>query len=101
MIHTLDARWVKSKGEAKEVSLVDPGEVLAACNTIDACFNLFDADMSGEIDLQEMELMASLIGDFGEMLAGAYTRPLFVSTYAPLCGVGGAFSGCSGDVRGY
>jgi len=53
---------------AKDAKLIDPGEVLAACNTIDSCFKLFDADQSGEIDVEEMEQMQSLIGDFGEVL---------------------------------
>jgi Ca2+-binding EF-hand superfamily protein len=40
----------------------------SACNTIDECFRLFDEDSSGEIDVDEMEMMQSLIGDFGGAL---------------------------------
>jgi len=58
----------RKKAEAKEAELLDPGEVLAGCNTIDECFHLFDEDRSGEIDVEEMEQMQSLIGDFGEVL---------------------------------
>ena len=108
---SLDAKRIKNrqrKADAKDAKLIDPGEVLAACNTIDSCFKLFDADLSGEIDvevrraapliachvvqrtlnprsfnrmatmtrramsarpyMEEMELMQSLIGDFGEVL---------------------------------
>jgi hypothetical protein len=31
----------------RTASLIDPGDVLAACNTIDSCFKLFDEDASG------------------------------------------------------
>ena len=62
----LDSR--RRKAEAKNAALIDPNELLAACNTIDECFRLFDDDDSGEVSVEEMEQMQSLIGDFGEEL---------------------------------
>ena len=32
----------RRKSEAKNAALIHPGDLLAACNTIDECFRLFD-----------------------------------------------------------
>jgi len=50
----LDARKLENrrrKTEAKDAALIDPGDLLAACITVDECFRLFDDDSSGEIDV--------------------------------------------------
>jgi Ca2+-binding EF-hand superfamily protein len=65
-IRKLDNR--RRKAIAKNAALIDPGDLLAACITVDECFRLFDDDDSGEIDVEEMEQMQTLIGDFGEDL---------------------------------
>lgn len=88
----IDARRLENrrrKAEAKSATLINPGELLAACNTIDECFRLFDEDGSGEIDVDEMEIMQSLIGDFGEELVKELYRITSLKTADETGGVQG------------